>query len=146
MSLTLLLQDFALTLILAIFWLSGSAAWSNGTSALKNSLDPSIIHDKCQYNCNVNVTGFSGLNISLVSIYLLPFSFLKKSMDGLKTLNGTWKDPLSMLRKKAKQVKNWFFCLLLTLLYFLRLLMMFLRKFSIGCVSSSKRSSIYKVV
>lgn len=60
------LADFMLTTILAIFWLSGSAAWSNGTNALKSATDASFLHGSCEL-CNVSTSSFSRLNISLVS-------------------------------------------------------------------------------
>lgn len=59
-----------LTAILAIFWLSGSAAWANGTNALKSITDPLAIHEMC-VDCKVTTTSFSGLNISLVSPVVL---------------------------------------------------------------------------
>lgn len=61
------LADFMITTILAIFWLSGSAAWSNGTSALKTSTDSDALHGQCP-SCQVWTGSFSRLNISLVSI------------------------------------------------------------------------------
>ncbi|KAG4078674.1 hypothetical protein HA402_015264 [Bradysia odoriphaga] len=63
------LADFMLTTILAIFWLSGSAAWSNGTSALKSATDPMYLHNTC-HMCNVMTTSFSRLNISLIIGFL----------------------------------------------------------------------------
>lgn len=60
------LADFMLTTILAIFWLSGSAAWSNGTSALKAVTDANALYAVCT-QCAVRTTSFSRLNISLVS-------------------------------------------------------------------------------
>ena len=62
------LADFMLTTVLAIFWLSGSAAWSNGTSALKQATDQDFLHKACD-SCNVWTSSFSRLNISLVSVY-----------------------------------------------------------------------------
>lgn len=63
------MADFMLTTILAIFWLSGSAAWSNGTSALKSMTDVDLlVHCSDAYkNCSYLRSGFSSLNISLVS-------------------------------------------------------------------------------
>lgn len=60
------LADFMLTTILAIFWLSGSAAWSNGTSALKTVTNANSLHEVCP-SCTVFTSSFSRLNISLVS-------------------------------------------------------------------------------
>lgn len=63
------MADFMLTTILAIFWLSGSAAWSNGTSALKSMTDVDLkVHCSTAYSgCTFHRSGFSSLNISLVS-------------------------------------------------------------------------------
>lgn len=62
------LADFMLTTILAVFWLSGSAAWSNGASALKRQTDMGELQRLCATVCNSVLTGsFSRLNISLVS-------------------------------------------------------------------------------
>lgn len=58
-----------LTTILAIFWLSGSAAWSNGASALKTVTDTEVISRSC-YKVLVHNSGFSRLNISLLFGYL----------------------------------------------------------------------------
>lgn len=65
------MADFMLTTILAIFWLSGSAAWSNGTSALKSMTDVDLaVHCSAEFskNCTYIRSGFSSLNISLVSV------------------------------------------------------------------------------
>lgn len=67
------LADFFLTTVLAIFWLSGSAAWSNGTNALKTVTDVGHLSTTCS-SCGVSTSSFSGLNISLVS-------FLKKNIN-----------------------------------------------------------------
>lgn len=66
------MADFMLTTILAIFWLSGSAAWSNGTSALKSMTDVDLnVYCSAAYkNCSYNRSGFSSLNISLVRIFI----------------------------------------------------------------------------
>lgn len=63
------LADFMLTTVLAIFWLSGSAAWSNGTSALKQVTDPTALATACT-TCTVITTSFSKLNISLIIGFL----------------------------------------------------------------------------
>lgn len=63
------LQDFMLTTILAIFWLSGSAAWSNGASALKTATDVTTLQDSCP-GYTIWASGFSRLNISLLLGYL----------------------------------------------------------------------------
>lgn len=58
-----------LTTILAIFWLSGSAAWSNGASALKSVTDADEIANQCKAY-TIWTSGFSRLNISLLIGYL----------------------------------------------------------------------------
>lgn len=58
-----------LTTILAIFWLSGTAAWTNGASALKTVTDPIELAAHCK-NCKVFTSSFSRLNISLLLGYL----------------------------------------------------------------------------
>ncbi|GAB0094052.1 synaptophysin-like [Sergentomyia squamirostris] len=66
------LADFMLTTVLAVFWLSGSAAWANGTSALKGVTDPIDIRALCGNipQCGVTVGSFSRLNISLIFGFL----------------------------------------------------------------------------
>ncbi len=73
-------QDFAVTLIFAVFWLSGSAAWANGLSAVRaganpnewitvlNGADVPICDPKIGFECKNVVEGaFGGLVISIVS-------------------------------------------------------------------------------
>lgn len=62
------LADFMITTILAIFWLSGSAAWANGTSALKGVTDATSWEEICK-SCTVFTSSYSRLNISLVCVY-----------------------------------------------------------------------------
>ncbi|XP_055683890.1 synaptophysin-like [Lutzomyia longipalpis] len=66
------LADFMLTTVLAVFWLSGSAAWANGTNALKSVTDPTDIRTLCGNlnSCMVTVGSFSRLNISLIFGFL----------------------------------------------------------------------------
>lgn len=65
-------QDFLVTMVIAVFWLSGSAAWASGVSAVKYVSDPSgwIKNLKiCMENaeCSSLYAGnFAGLNISIV--------------------------------------------------------------------------------
>lgn len=59
-----------LTTILAIFWLSGSAAWSNGASALKAVTDAKTLAQQCGSAYTIATSGFSRLNISLLFGYL----------------------------------------------------------------------------
>lgn len=59
-------------MIMAVFWLSGSAAWASGVSAVKYVSDPSVWVKTlkiCSENgeCLTEFTGnFAGLNISVV--------------------------------------------------------------------------------
>lgn len=71
------MADFILTTLLAIFWLSGSAAWSNGTSALKSMTDIDLaVHCSDAYkNCTYLRSSFSSLNISLVREREISFVF-----------------------------------------------------------------------
>lgn len=64
------MADFILTTLLAIFWLSGSAAWSNGTSSLKSMTEIDLTqHCGAAFkNCQYIRSSFSSLNISLVSM------------------------------------------------------------------------------
>ena len=67
----LFLKDFLITMVMAVFWLSGSAAWASGVSAVKYVSDPSVwikTLEICKDNiCNSDFTGnFAGLNISIV--------------------------------------------------------------------------------
>lgn len=66
------LADFMLTTILAIFWLSGSAAWSNGTNAFKGATDTTFLQTSCT-GCTAWRSSFSRLNISLVSFVFCYF-------------------------------------------------------------------------
>jgi len=61
--------DFIITLILAVFWLSGSAAWSNGTSQLKFVTDVNALTKACEL-CTFTIGSFSKLNISLIVGFL----------------------------------------------------------------------------
>lgn len=60
------MADFMLTTAVAVLWLSASAAWANGTSALKAVLNPEYVRQKCLH-CIISHTGFSGVHTSLVS-------------------------------------------------------------------------------
>lgn len=61
-----------MTAVLAIFWLAGSIAWSNGTSALKTVTDALAIQAQCGGASKLSVftSSFSRLNISLLFGYL----------------------------------------------------------------------------
>lgn len=58
-----------ITTILTIFWLSGTAAWTNGASALKSITDPVDLQLACE-GCSVTTSSFSSLNISLLLGFL----------------------------------------------------------------------------
>lgn len=62
-------QDFGITLILAVFWLSGSAAWSNGTSQLKSITDVEAMTSVCT-GCSYTIGSFGKLNSSLVNFMI----------------------------------------------------------------------------
>ncbi|XP_066997390.1 synaptophysin isoform X2 [Anabrus simplex] len=68
------LTDFILTTILAVFWLSGSAAWANGLTGLKTATSPNnliSIYNKKVYTVDtVSVGNYSGLNISVILGFL----------------------------------------------------------------------------
>lgn len=66
------MADFIVTLILAVFWLSGSAAWANGIVGLKSiTSTDSTLWDVCsKLNCAASVGSFSGLNISVTLGFL----------------------------------------------------------------------------
>lgn len=59
-----------MTTVLAIFWLSGSAAWANGASGLKTVTDSGAIYKACGNRMPVSTTSFSRLNISLLFGFL----------------------------------------------------------------------------
>ncbi|XP_057374057.1 synaptophysin-like [Daphnia carinata] len=73
---TIPLVDFFVTMVMAVFWLSGSAAWASGVSAVKYVSDPSawIKNLKiCMENaeCSSLYAGnFAGLNISIIFGFL----------------------------------------------------------------------------
>lgn len=58
-----------LTTILAIFWLSGSAAWANGTTGMKTATDTTSLSNTCA-GCTFIVSSFSSLNISILFGFL----------------------------------------------------------------------------
>lgn len=64
------MQDFVLSLILAVLWLSSSGAWANGLNGLKHITDPENIkwtgiNATCQ-KCGVLINSFNTLTISVV--------------------------------------------------------------------------------
>ncbi|CAB3383504.1 Hypothetical predicted protein [Cloeon dipterum] len=69
------LADFGGTALLALLWLSASAAWANGLSGIKHSTDPGILMRTVQCAkddfCTTVTTGsFSGLNTSVILGFL----------------------------------------------------------------------------
>jgi len=71
------LVDFFITTAIAVFWLSGSAAWASGLTSLKYTSNPAniinyITSDICKNNlCTSYFTGnFADLNISIIFGFL----------------------------------------------------------------------------
>ncbi|EFX81579.1 hypothetical protein DAPPUDRAFT_102301 [Daphnia pulex] len=70
------LVDFLITMVIAVFWLSGSAAWASGVSAVKYVSDPNSwikTMEICMKNgdCTAVFAGnFAGLNISIIFGFL----------------------------------------------------------------------------
>lgn len=75
-------KDFVITVILAVLWLSGSAAWANSLTGLKMVTSHSI--DNCE-SCLVFSSNMSTLNISVVRIFLNLFIY-QKHMHARKSL------------------------------------------------------------
>ena len=81
-----------MTVVVAVFWLSASAAWANGLSGMKSVLEGDWVYDEdsvCEKtsggtyaiaavkDCDVKYEGsFGGANVSVVRIY--QFSFENK--------------------------------------------------------------------
>jgi len=65
------LADFFLTVTLAVFWLSGSAAWANGLNGLKGTTQGIIDTQQCKDICKSVSTGsVSELTISVILGFL----------------------------------------------------------------------------
>lgn len=65
--------DFIATVILAVLWLSGSAAWANGLSQIKMATSPSVLTklEMCKkLTCKIFVGSFSSLDISIILGFL----------------------------------------------------------------------------
>jgi len=67
--------DFLVSMIIAVFWLSGSAAWASGLSSVKFVCDPNTFFQylpMCVDNsCVADFAGnFAGLNISIIFGFL----------------------------------------------------------------------------
>lgn len=68
------LVDFCFTVVVAVFWLSASAAWANGLSGMKSIIggqwifadENSVCHETPQVCTIVPGAGFAGANISVV--------------------------------------------------------------------------------
>lgn len=61
------LIDFVLTVVFAVLWLSGSAAWANGLNGLKTATSPQILDCK---DCSISTSNFSSLDISVILGFL----------------------------------------------------------------------------
>lgn len=93
------MADFMLTVLLAVFWLSGSAAWANGLTGLKSITDPVSIKDLegCKnISCvSAAIGSYSSLNISVILGFLNFFLwasdlwFLYKETQWFKNANPT---------------------------------------------------------
>lgn len=74
------LSDFVCSVVLAVFWLSGSAAWAYGLSKLKSLTEPTTLRTSMKYcvpDNKENVTcgtitagGYFGLNLSVITGFL----------------------------------------------------------------------------
>jgi len=90
------LGDFFLTVTLAVFWLSGSAAWANGLNGLKGTTQGIMDTTQCKDVCKNVLTGsFSELTISVILGFLNFFLwasdlwFLYKETPWFKLKQGT---------------------------------------------------------
>lgn len=91
------MADFLLTVLLAVFWLSGSAAWANGLDGLKGITDPDTVRDlsscKTLICSAVGIGSYSSLNISVILGFLNFFLwasdlwFLYKETQWFKNAN-----------------------------------------------------------
>ncbi|KAJ9583410.1 hypothetical protein L9F63_022245, partial [Diploptera punctata] len=65
------LADFFLTVTLAVFWLSGSAAWANGLNGLKGTTHNIIHTSQCSNFCyRMNMGSVTELTISVILGFL----------------------------------------------------------------------------
>lgn len=76
----LALADFVCSVVLAVFWLSGSAAWAYGLSKLKSLTEPATLKKSMNYcidrnreylGCGIiTAGGYFGLNLSVITGFL----------------------------------------------------------------------------
>lgn len=76
----LALIDFVCSVVLAVFWLSGSAAWAYGLSKLKSLTEPATLKKSMDYcvpgkpeylGCGtITAGGYFGLNLSVITGFL----------------------------------------------------------------------------
>ncbi|KAJ1527616.1 hypothetical protein ONE63_007579 [Megalurothrips usitatus] len=64
------LADFVLTTVLAVLWLSSSAAWANSLSGIKSVTESSFITQECKNCTGAATSSFSSLNISVLLGFL----------------------------------------------------------------------------
>lgn len=64
------LIDFMVTVLLAVLWLSSSAAWANGLTGLKSETNPQIPPGSECKGCYFISNSFSSLNISVIFGFL----------------------------------------------------------------------------
>lgn len=85
------LADFVLTTVLAVLWLSSSAAWANSLTGIKSVTDVPYIKSQCKICPTVWTASFSSLNISVLLGFLNFFLwasdlwFLYKETEWFKT-------------------------------------------------------------
>lgn len=63
------MADFMVTTAVAVLWLSASAAWANGTSALKYVTNIERVTEICSH-CVVYNSGFNGAHTSITLGFL----------------------------------------------------------------------------
>ena len=78
--------DFCFTVVIAVFWLSASAAWANGVITMKYSTDPdNFLFDKVGY-CHKNENGFDNLKIKSCTVDENSLSFKEANISIVSTL------------------------------------------------------------
>ena len=77
-----------MTVTLAVFWLSGSAAWANGLNGLKGTTQGILDTLQCKGICEGVVTGsYSELTISVVSHIFVLCMLSRFNFIGLFSVN-----------------------------------------------------------